>query len=104
MSPRPIEFPVEGLSDGVVRLRLMGDADLGELTVALQDPQIPRYTTIPQPYGEQEARQWQRMAGTGLAAGTDLPTLIVDADGGGLLGGVGLHGIDPATARCAAGY
>ena len=104
MSPRPIEFPVEGLSDGVVRLRLMGDADLPAIVAAVQDPEIPRYTTVPDTYGEEEARHWQRMATTGVAAGTDLPTLIVAADDDRLLGAVGVHGLDPATGRCSAGY
>jgi RimJ/RimL family protein N-acetyltransferase len=104
LSPRPIEFPVEGLTDAVVRLRLMSDADIPGIVAAVQDPQIPRYTTVPDPYGEQDARHWQRMATTGLRAGTDLPALVVDAGDGRLLGAVGLHNLDPETGRCSAGY
>ena len=104
MSPRSIEFPVEGLSDGVVRLRLIADADVPAIVDAVQDPEIPRYTTVPDPYGDDEARQWQRMRATGLAAGTDLAALIVDAGDGALLGAVGLHDLDPASGRCSAGY
>ena len=80
MSPRPIEFPVEGLTDGVVTLRLMADTDLPAIVAAVQDPEIPRYTRVPEPYGEEDARQWQRTASTGLRTGSDLPTLITDAD------------------------
>ena len=76
MSPAPIEFPVEGLGDGVVRLRLMADADIPAVVEAVQDPDIPRYTRVPQPYGEGDAKLWQRTAATGLAAGTDLATLV----------------------------
>jgi RimJ/RimL family protein N-acetyltransferase len=47
----PIEFPVEGLSDGVVRLRLMAEADVGAIVAACQDPEIPRWTRVPEPYG-----------------------------------------------------
>jgi ribosomal-protein-alanine N-acetyltransferase len=104
MSPRPIEFPVEGLSDGVVRLRLIVDADVPAIVEAVQDPEIPRWTTVPRRYGDQDARQFQRTAAAGLAAGTDLPVLIVDAENGQLLGAVGVHGLDPATSRCHAGY
>jgi len=104
MSPRPIEFPVEGLTDGVVTLRLMADTDLPAIVAAVQDPAIPRYTRVPQPYGEEEARQWRRMASTGLRIGSDLPTLITDAGDGRLLGAVGLHNIDPESGRCSAGY
>ena len=104
MSPRPIEFPVEGLSDGVVSLRLLAESDLAGVIEAVGDPLIPRYTTVPDPYGEREARQWQRSSSQGIAAGTDLATVIVDADDGPLLGAVGLHGIGSASGRCSAGY
>jgi [ribosomal protein S5]-alanine N-acetyltransferase len=104
LSPRPIEFPVEGLSDGVVRLRLIADADLPAIVAAARDPEIPRWTRVPEPYGEEHARQFQRSATIGLAAGTDLPVLIADAADDRLLGAVGLHGLDPSTGRCHAGY
>jgi RimJ/RimL family protein N-acetyltransferase len=104
LSPASIEFPVEGISDGVVCLRLISDADIPAIVAAVQDPAIPRFTTVPDPYGEDEARQWQRMATTGLRAGTDLPALIVDASDDTLLGAVGLHNLDPETRRCSAGY
>ncbi|MGH2953257.1 MAG: GNAT family N-acetyltransferase [Solirubrobacterales bacterium] len=104
MSPRPIEFPVEGLSDGVVRLRLLTDADLPAIVDAAQDPEIPRWTTVPHPYGTNDARHFLRTATAGREAGTDLAVLIVDPGDDRLLGAVGLHGIDPATGRCHAGY
>lgn len=104
MSPAPIEFPVEGVTDGMVRLRLMADADVAAVVRAVQDPAIARRTTIPSPYGEEEARRWLRDSATGLAAGTDLATLIVDAQDGRLLGAAGIHGLDPESGRCAAGY
>jgi [ribosomal protein S5]-alanine N-acetyltransferase len=101
---RPIEFPVEGLSDGVVRVRLIADADLPAITAACQDPEIARYTTVPNPYERRHAREWQQRSAAGMAAGTDLGTVIADADTDDVLGSVGIHGIDPATARCAGGY
>ena len=104
MSPKPIEFPVEGLSDGVVRLRLMADADLSAVVEAVQDPEIPRWTVVPSPYGESEARQWLRASTTGLAAGTDLAALVVDAEDDRLLGAVAVHAIHPESGRASAGY
>jgi ribosomal-protein-alanine N-acetyltransferase len=104
LSPAPIEFPVEGLSDGAVRLRLMTDADVAAVVDAVQDPSIPRWTTVPADYTQSEARHWQRMASTGAAAGTDLATLIVDPEDDRLLGAVGIHGLSPETGRCSAGY
>ena len=99
-----IEFPVDGLSDGVIRLRLIADADLPGIVEAVQDPDIPRYTTVPQPYGEGEARLWQRSSAAGMRSGSGLATLIVDEEDGTLLGSVGVHNIDPETGRCSAGY
>jgi ribosomal-protein-alanine N-acetyltransferase len=101
---RRIEFPVEGLSDGVVRVRMIGDADLDAITAACQDPEISRYTTVPTPYKRHHAREWQQRAAAGIAAGSDIGAVVVDASSGELLGSVGLHGIDPATGRCAGGY
>jgi RimJ/RimL family protein N-acetyltransferase len=99
-----IEFPVEGLTDGVIRLRLIADADLPAIVEAVQDPGIPRFTTVPQPYGHNEARLWQRTAAAGMRSGSALATVIVDAEDGTLLGSVGVHNIDPETGRCSAGY
>lgn len=104
MSPRSIEFPVEGLSDGVVRLRLMTDADVPAVVGAISDPSIPRFTRVPDPYGEDEARHFQRSGEVGLTAGTDLATLITDADSGDVLGAAGIHNLDPESGRCSAGY
>ncbi len=102
--PPSISFPAAGLADEVVRLRLIADADLPAIVDALQDPAIPRFTTLPDGYGSADAQQWQRSAAAGLAAGTDLATVAVDPGDGRLLGAVGLHNLDPATRRCSAGY
>ena len=104
MSPRPIGVPVEGITDGAVRLRLIADADIASITDACQDPAIQRYTTVPAPYEERHAREWMAASAAGMGAGTDLALLVVDAGDGRLLGSVGLHAIDPATGRCSAGY
>lgn len=104
MSPQPIEFPVEGLSDGEVRLRLMAEADVPRVVEALQDPEIPRWTVVPSPYGEQDAVQWLRASVAGLTGGTDLTALVVDARDDALLGAVALHAISPEHGRCSAGY
>jgi RimJ/RimL family protein N-acetyltransferase len=101
---RRIEFPVEGLSDGVVRIRMIADIDLEAITDACQDREISRYTTIPSPYRRHHAREWQQRAAAGMAAGTEIGAVVVDASTDAVLGSVGLHGIDPATGRCAGGY
>jgi RimJ/RimL family protein N-acetyltransferase len=47
--------PVE-LTDGVVRLRALRADDLADVVVAARDPEAQRWTTIPSPYGEADAR------------------------------------------------
>src|SRR6266511_3061044 len=86
MQPAPIEFPVEGIDDGEIRLRLIAEADLAALIEAVQDPEVPRWTRIPSPYGE------------GVA------TLIVDVETDELLGGIGLVHVNWEEARTEVGY
>jgi RimJ/RimL family protein N-acetyltransferase len=59
---------------------------------------------VPNPYEEHHAREWQHRSAAGMAAGTDVGAVVTDADTDELLGSVGIHGIDPATGRCAGGY
>ena len=99
-----IEFPVEGLSDGVVRLRLMAEADVGAVVAACQDPDIPRWTRVPEPYGEPEARSWLAQEAEQRAKGEQLGLLVVDPDDGRLLGSVGIVHVDPQEGRCELGY
>lgn len=104
MSPRPIRFPVEGLTDGTVRLRLMTGADVDAVAEACQDPEIARFTTVPSPYRPRHAREWLTQSRGGLESGTELHTLIVDHASDVVLGSAGISGIDSATGRCASGY
>ncbi len=104
MAPAPIELPIEGLTDGVVRMRPSSDADLEAITAACQDPAISRYTRVPAPYEPRHAREWMNASAAGMAAGTDLGLLVVDAHSGELLGAVGLHAVDPLSGRCSSGY
>jgi RimJ/RimL family protein N-acetyltransferase len=101
---RPIEFPVEGLSDGVVRLRLMAEADLPAIVAACQDPEIPRWTRVPEHYGESEARSWFEQETAQRSRGEQLGLLIVDPGNGRLLGSVGIVHVDQQEGRCELGY
>jgi [ribosomal protein S5]-alanine N-acetyltransferase len=105
LTPGPIELPVEGLRDGVIRLRPMGDGDVAAVTAACADPEIARFTTLPSPYSSRHAREWLIQARRGLESGTDLHTVVVAEEGGEpILGSVGISGLDRATGRCAVGY
>ena len=104
MSPRPIEFPVEGLTDGVVRLRLPADSDVPRIVEACRDPEVARYTTVPSPYQPSHTVEWMHRGLAGLAAGTDVHTVIAEASDDDVLGTISLHEINRPSARCVAGY
>lgn len=104
MTHRPIEFPVEGISDGEVRLRLLVEGDLPAMIEALQDPQIPRWTRVPSPYGEAEARSWWVEQARRRTDAEGIDTVIVDEHDGGLLGGVGIPHLDWEEGTCELGY
>lgn len=104
MSPRPIAFPVEGLTDGVIRLRLPADADVAPIVEMCRDPEIQRYTTVPADYRPSHALEWIQRGHAGVAAGTDLHVVITDEEDGAVLGTISLHEINRPASRCVSGY
>lgn len=104
MSPRSIEVPVEGLTDGVVRLRLGADSDVEQITAIVQDAEVTRWTTIPPGQSAQGTREWMQRGMAGLAMGSDLALVIADATTNEPVGTIGLHDINRATERATAGY
>jgi [ribosomal protein S5]-alanine N-acetyltransferase len=86
----PIEFPANGISDGAVRLRLMDESDIPVVVALADDPTIARFTSVPSPYTEREARAWLKHTRAGLQAGTDLHPLLVDAETDEVLGTCGV--------------
>jgi RimJ/RimL family protein N-acetyltransferase len=104
LSRPPIELPVEGLSDGAIRLRLIADADVPAVIDACQDPEIPRWTKVPDHYGEAEAREWLAQQEADHSTGSALHLVITDASSDRLLGSAGFTGIDWEDMRAAIGY
>jgi RimJ/RimL family protein N-acetyltransferase len=90
---------VPDLHDDVVRLRPPVIADVGALTAALQDPEIPRFTMIPRPYTADDARAFVHRASAEWRDGTRASFVIVSVDGDELLGGIGLHEPEPSGRR-----
>jgi len=88
----------------MVSLRPWLEDDLFLMTKALQDPEIPRWTTIPAPYGERDAREYLRRAEPDRFAGRELGLAVVDAPQGTLLGGCGLSRFDWTDLKCEIGY
>jgi RimJ/RimL family protein N-acetyltransferase len=99
-----LSYPNPELSDGVVRLRPLGAADLPWLVEALQHPDIPRYTHVPSPYGEADARDWLGLQPRFLSLGEGVHLLIVSADGEQPLGAVGLNRFEWEEPSCHIGY
>jgi RimJ/RimL family protein N-acetyltransferase len=98
-----IEFPVEGIGHGEIRLRLMAEADLDEVIEVVQDPEIPRWTRVPSPYGRAEAEEWLSHQARAREQGVLLNLMVVDGDDR-ILGSCGITDIDWAEGRCELGY
>jgi RimJ/RimL family protein N-acetyltransferase len=99
----PLPLPDPPLSDGTIALREKAEADIPALVAAVQDPLIPRYTRIPSPYGERQAREFLVEQRRRREEGTGLSLLVVDPDGDDLLGSVGAL-VDRDSARAEIGY
>ena len=103
--PRRIVLPAEPLVDGDTALRAWRDSDLESLVVACQDPEISRWTRVPYPYGESDARAYLLQRHDTLHAGTAAPFAIVSAaDRDHLLGSISLMRFAWNHARAEVGY
>jgi RimJ/RimL family protein N-acetyltransferase len=93
---KPIEFPVEGLVQEGIRIRLMADADVPAIVEACRDPQSQRFTTVPAPYRPEDARDWARMSAARAGSGRGIEAVIAYADSDAYLGSIGIrrHAID----------
>jgi RimJ/RimL family protein N-acetyltransferase len=83
-----------------VTLRPWRESDIPAIVEACQDPEIPRWTTVPSPYTEEDARAFVTGGVPGRA--DDLQLAIVAAAGDELLGSVGLF--SPAEGVGEVGY
>jgi ribosomal-protein-alanine N-acetyltransferase len=99
-----IAFPIGGIDDGVVRLRLHSDADLPAMVAACRDPEIARWTRVPESYDLEDAQSFRKSTAQRQAEGTGLSLVVAGAEDGELLGSVGIVEIDPDEGRCELGY
>ena len=104
-TPAPrIVLPAGPLAQEQTALRPWRDADLPDLVEACQDPEIVRWTSVPSPYGEADARSYLRQRYDAAFAGLTAPFAIVDASSGRLLGSISLLRFSWAHARGEVGY
>jgi RimJ/RimL family protein N-acetyltransferase len=100
-----LALPDPPLSDRVIALRSWAPADVPALVDACQDPEIPRWTLVPSPYGETDARAYLRRVAGGWDDGVRATFAVVDAaDHGALLGSAGLQAIDWDQRAADVGY
>ncbi|GAA5116468.1 GNAT family N-acetyltransferase [Pseudonocardia adelaidensis] len=86
--PLPTSAPT--LTDGVVTLRAHTAADLDALVVLARDPETVRWTSIPEPYEQADARRWVEVTvPAGWREGT-AARWVVEEDGG-FAGQVDVH-------------
>ena len=73
-----LRHPDPPLGDGVITLRAKTDGDVDALVAICQDPEIPRWTRVPQPYTRAEAERWIAASQLERDAGTAIDWLAVD--------------------------
>jgi RimJ/RimL family protein N-acetyltransferase len=78
------------LSDGVVTVRPLRDADIPAIVAACQDPEIPRWTRVPSPYTREDAERFVAIAATEARAGEGVALAVADAADDRFLGTIGL--------------
>jgi RimJ/RimL family protein N-acetyltransferase len=95
----------EPLVDGPTALRPWRDSDLEALVRACQDPEIARWTPVPENCGEGEARAYLMRRYDAIHAGVEAPFAIVNAaDGTDLLGSISLVRLAWEHGRGEVGY
>ncbi len=90
-SAHEIVLPEHPLVDGPTALRPWSDDDIEAIVRACQDPEIARWTRVPEQYGEVDAMAYLLERGASLRAGATAPFAIVASDDlGHLLGSVSI--------------
>ena len=98
-----IVLPAQPLVDGDTVLRPWRDSDVRAVAEACRDPEIARWTTVPENYGEADARAFLLYRHDAMLAGTTAPFAIVSTSDQ-LLGSLALMRIEWQHARAEAGY
>jgi [ribosomal protein S5]-alanine N-acetyltransferase len=83
------------LEDDTILLRPLAETDVPAIVEACSDPEIPRWTSVPEPYTEADARAW-------VASAHEAAFAIADRETGELLGAIGLE--DVGEGRGQVGY
>jgi RimJ/RimL family protein N-acetyltransferase len=102
---RRIVLPAEPLVDGPTALRGWRDSDLQALVVACRDPEIVRWTRVPERYGETDGRAFLLVRYDSIQDASSAPFAIVSAsDATRLLGSIALMRFEWHHRRAEVGY
>ncbi len=100
-----VVLPGTPLVDGATALRPWRDSDLHAIVAACQDPEIARWTRVPWPYGESDARRYLLQRFDAIHCGTSAPFAIVRAGADSvLLGSISLMAPEWSDRRAEVGY
>jgi len=93
------------ISAGRLHLRPFRPTDAAAVFAACQDAEIQRWTTVPSPYREEDARSFvEEFVPAGWSRGTAATFAIVDSTDGALLGNVSVNKLDAAWGLAEVGY
>jgi RimJ/RimL family protein N-acetyltransferase len=98
-----IVLPGEPLVDGPTFLRPWRDSDVRAVADACRDPEIARWTSVPDPYTETDARAFLLYRYDAMLAGTTAPFAVV-SESGQLLGSIALMRMSWEHRRGEVGY
>jgi RimJ/RimL family protein N-acetyltransferase len=76
----PIALPDPPLRNGDIALRPWRPQDVPAIVAACQDPEIPKWTLVPAPYSEDDARLWLAAQAAARRGGRRVELAIVDGD------------------------
>ncbi len=82
---------VPKIGDDVLAFRAWGPDDVAAVHRMVQDPQIPRFLSIPPNHTVEGVARWIGSRDEAMASGTDISLAITDAATGELLGSISLE-------------
>jgi ribosomal-protein-alanine N-acetyltransferase len=88
-APVPLRYPDPPLAEGEIGLRPWREEDLGVIAALCRDPDVARFTRVPDPYTDADARAWIDGLPGRLADGEAVRLAIVA--GGEPVGSIGLR-------------
>jgi RimJ/RimL family protein N-acetyltransferase len=92
----------EPLTDGVVTVRHWRDEDVPAIVAAVQDPEIPRWTSIPERYTAAESRAFMAELRPAMAGGERCAFGVIE--GGEVAGAIGFPRLSWENGRAEVGY